>query len=125
MDKAEKSYHALGKVQGGTIFLRPCPSIAYHMIDLLNDDSILQFQGGHAEQDFLDWYFKYSRWSLPVEYNYIAHLLDGDIMLGGGIPKILHYTRQKPFKYDPSAPGHQYLCRKLQRANESRKLQPT
>ena len=64
-DKAGFVYNSLGRLQGGVIFLRPCPAISSHMIDILGKNSNLHFADAHAEQSFFDWYFRYERWSLP------------------------------------------------------------
>ena len=51
----------MGKLQAGVFMLRPCAQTTGHMLQLLAQDSRLRFKHDHAEQDFLDWYFKYSR----------------------------------------------------------------
>ena len=48
-------YSTLGQNQGGVVLLRPCKPIAEHMQRLAAADHLLQFEHGHAEQDFLDW----------------------------------------------------------------------
>ena len=55
----------MGKLQAGVFMLRPCLDTARHMLRLLAQDPRLHFQHDHAEQDFLDWYFKFSRCGLP------------------------------------------------------------
>lgn len=57
-------------------------------------------------------YFKYSRMTLPLRYNAIAHLLvNGTTLPDGSDPIIVHYTWHKPFRRDDSKPGHSLLCR--------------
>ena len=98
--------------QGGVFFIRPCPAVAKHMLDLVSNHPDLRFPYGNAEQEFVSWYFRYSAWLLPLEYNTMTRpSLVGNYTLGGRSPKILHYTSNKPFKgLDLKSPGHQYLC---------------
>ncbi len=103
-------YSALGKIQAGFIFLRPCKGVAQHMLQLAKDDTLLQFQYANAEQDFFDWYFKYTRYTLPIEYNALPDRMIGNVTLGGVTPRVVHHTQYKPFKRIPGAPGHQFLC---------------
>lgn len=105
-------YSAFGKIQAGFIFLRPCKAVARHMLKLVTNDALLQFQYTNAEQDFFDWYFKYTRYSIPIEYNALPDRLDGNLTVGGVRPKVVHHTQIKPFKRIPNAPGHQFLCSK-------------
>ena len=51
----------MGKLQAGVFMLRPCAEVTRHMLQLLAQDPRLHFKQDHAEQDFLDWYFKVSR----------------------------------------------------------------
>ena len=51
----------MGKLQAGVFMLRPCAETTRHMLQLLEHDPRLHFKQDHAEQDFLDWYFKVSR----------------------------------------------------------------
>lgn len=74
-DKTIPVYSSLGSLQGGLIFLRPCLEIADHMVQLLTSNEVLRFSSFHGEQDFFDWYFRYERLALPVQYNSIQHLL--------------------------------------------------
>ena len=100
-DKTLLRHNSLGTMQGGVVLLRPCAAIAHHMVSLLASNSVLQFPEGHAEQSFFDWYFRYERWSLPIEYNAMGHLLQNDSNTRAGLkPIIVHYTRHKPFKVD-------------------------
>lgn len=62
-------------------------------------------------QDFFDWYFKYTGLMLPLEFNALADRLEQNLTPGGSPPKIVHHTMYKPFTKNPSAPGHQFLCR--------------
>lgn len=105
-------YSAFGKIQAGFIFLRPCKAVAQHMLKLVTNDPLLQFQYTNAEQDFFDWYFKYTRYTIPIEYNALPDRLDGNLTVGGAPPKVVHHTQFKPFKRIPGAPGHQFLCSK-------------
>lgn len=98
--------------QGGVFFIRPCPAVAQHMLELLSKYPELQFPFGNAEQEFVSWYFRYSAWLLPLEYNTMTRpSLEGNYTIGGRRPKVLHYTSNKPFTgADLNSPGHQYLC---------------
>jgi hypothetical protein len=80
------------------------------MLQLAKDDTLLQFQYANAEQDFFDWYFKYTRYTLPLEYNALPDRMIGNVTLGGVMPRVVHHTQFKPFKRIPGAPGHQFLC---------------
>ena len=80
------------------------------MLRLASSNELLQFQYTNAEQDYFDWYFKYTRYTLPLEYNALPDRLDGNVTLGGVIPRVVHHTQFKPFKRIPNAPGHQFLC---------------
>lgn len=51
----ERRYSSLGKIQGGVFMLRPCLTMARHMMALATSHAELQFRYAHAEQDFLDW----------------------------------------------------------------------
>lgn len=57
-------FSALGSAQGGAQFLRPCAAVGDHMMKLIADDYMLNFPFHDAEQHFLDWYFKYTRYCL-------------------------------------------------------------
>lgn len=96
-DKFFPGYNALGRQQGGVVLLRPCPAVAKHMMHLVTTNSTLQFSHQHAEQSFLDWYFRFERWTLPIRYNAIAYLLRdaGNMTSGGTKPVIVHYSGDK------------------------------
>jgi Glycosyl transferase family 8 len=102
-DKSRQEYNALGRMQGGVIFLRPCRAVAAHMIQLLTDNPDLHFTRDHAEQSFFDWYFRYDRWTLPVRYNSISFLLEneGNTSRSGLKPVIVHFAGEKPFFPNP------------------------
>ena len=97
-DKDSSTFNALGSQQGGVVFLRPCKNVAKHMISLVKKNTTLQFSQGHAEQSFLDWYFRFDRWTLPLKYNSIGHLLKrhGEVTNAGTKPVIVHYSGAKP-----------------------------
>lgn len=101
-DKNYANYAALGRQQGGVVLLRPCKAVAQHMMQLVSSNSTLQFSHSHAEQSFLDWYFRYDRWNLPIKYNAISHLLKdyGDHTAGGTAPVIVHYSVAKHYSMD-------------------------
>jgi lipopolysaccharide biosynthesis glycosyltransferase len=105
---------SLGSVQSGVLLVRPCPAVAKHMLDLVAMNASLRFECSHAEQNFLDWYFRYERMILPPQYNSISHRLitvtsgagAGEterprLTRGGLRPAIVHYTRGKPFTLNP------------------------
>ena len=103
----------MGSQQGGVVLLRPCVNLARHMMSLVRNYDFLRFSDGHAEQSFQDWYFRYSRWILPIKYNAISHNLDRDgLTRGGNRPIIAHFTNQpKPIQLDPSIREHsRYLA---------------
>lgn len=103
-DKFFPGYNALGRQQGGVVLLRPCPAVAKHMMHLVSTNTTLQFAHHHAEQSFLDWYFRFERWTLPIRYNAINYLLRdaGNMTSGGSKPIIVHYAGDKPMQLDPS-----------------------
>ena len=103
MDKMVSTYSSLGRQQGGVVLLRPCKPVADHMMNLVKTNETLQFATSHAEQSFLDWYFRFDRWSLPIKYNAIATLLkDGGMKTNAGTkPVIIHYSGKKPFELTP------------------------
>ena len=96
-DKFFPGYNALGRQQGGVVLLRPCPNVAKHMMHLVATNTTLQFSHQHAEQSFLDWYFRFERWTLPIRYNAINYLLrdHGNLTSGGTKPVIVHYAGDK------------------------------
>merc|ERR1711871_367554 len=102
-DKGAARFNALGRQQGGVVLLRPCKPVAKHMMHLVSTNTTLQFAPYHAEQSFLDWYFRYDRWTLPIKYNAIGHKLvqKGEFTVGGTKPVIVHYTGVKPLELDP------------------------
>jgi alpha-N-acetylglucosamine transferase len=111
--KAFNRYGSLGKIQAGVIMLRPCAAVARHMRQLAEQDRILQFPYSNAEQDFFDWYFKYTAYTMPLEFNALADRLENNLTIGGAPPRVVHHTMYKPFKRIPGAPGHQFLCRDI------------
>jgi hypothetical protein len=53
----------------------------------------------HSKIYFIYRYFRYDRWSLPIAYNAIGHLLkDNMVTYAGTAPIIVHYTKYKPFR---------------------------
>lgn len=61
-------------------------------------------------QDFLDWYFKYDRMMLPLDYNTVPEVGARHTKTLAGNPlKIVHFTRDKPFFRDPRVPLHSLL----------------
>jgi hypothetical protein len=111
-DKTTAIFNALGRQQGGVVFLRPCKAVATHMMHLVSTNTTLQFTQNHAEQSFLDWYFRFERWTLPIKYNAIGHLLrnHGDTTSSGTKPVIVHYSGAKPMILDPEAHHEQALA---------------
>lgn len=65
----------------------------------------------HHPQDFLDWYFKFDRWLLPIDYNSLQPMTHGNQTLSGATAKIVHFTEEKPFVRSALVPQHRYLCR--------------
>jgi lipopolysaccharide biosynthesis glycosyltransferase len=101
--------------QGGVFFLRPCPAVAAHMLELLARYPKLRFAWGNAEQEFFTWYFRHTAVVLPTEYNTMTYpSLRGNLTTGGVPPRIVHFTSNKPFKGpEAGSAGHQYLCEGL------------
>lgn len=64
-----------------------------------------------STQDFLDWYFKFDRWLLPIEYNSLQPMTMGNQTLSGTVAKIVHFTEEKPFVRSALVPQHRFLCR--------------
>ena len=93
-------------LQGGVLFLRPCPAVSRHMQILLAEHPRLQFSTSNAEQEFFSWYFRHEAMVLPRRYNALPSSLDALVK-----PAIVHYTSRKPFKtfWHPTGP-EQYLC---------------
>lgn len=60
-------------------------------------------------QDFLDWYFKFDRWLLPLEYNSVLPISVGNKTQGGMVAKAIHFTKHKPYVRNPAVPQHWYL----------------
>lgn len=60
-------------------------------------------------QDFLDWYFKFDRWLLPLEYNSVLPIIVGNKTQGGMVAKAIHFTKHKPYVRNPAVPQHWYL----------------
>ena len=112
-------YASLGSLNGGVLFVRPCMALAKHMQQLATSDPKLQFRDGMGEQDYLDWYFKFTRWILPGEYNSLdvtlwTHNEAGHLVTMGGVkPIIVHHGTAKPFddKIEQARPTHRLLCR--------------
>jgi hypothetical protein len=95
-------------LQGGVLFLRPCPAVASHMRMLLDADPVLQFSTSNAEQEFFSWYFRHEAIVLPDRYNMLPSRLDIHNVLS---PAIVHFTSNKPFESYKSAEGpYKYLC---------------
>lgn len=59
-------FSALGQADSTMLMLRPCPKVAKHMQALLQTQPQLQFPNGAGYHDFLDWYFKRTRWVTHV-----------------------------------------------------------
>eukprot|EP00891_Asterochloris_glomerata_P007498 jgi/Astpho2/7498/Aster-x0323 len=112
--KTVHRYSGMGSIQAGVIMLRPCTQLAQHMQDVVAGNKLLQSPYSNAEQDFLNWYFKYTAWLLPLSYNAYADRLEPDMTPGGESPLIVHHTVHKPFpqavKAKTSYPGHRFLC---------------
>lgn len=101
----------LESINGGVLFVRPCPAVMEHMLALLGKRPKLRFTHAAAEQDFLNWYFRYTAHTLPLEYNVMAtESLRGNLTRGGRAPIVVHYNKHKPFNGREDRPGHQFLC---------------
>lgn len=115
--KAPTKSWNLGYNQAGVVFLRPCLPVANHMMHLVAKDPALRFSSGHAEQDFLNWYFSLTRVSLPLEFNGVAHILSNEFRSTGGVPaKVVHHTEHKPFQKRDDIWAHSILCSKTSNA---------
>ncbi|PRW57725.1 glycosyltransferase family 8 [Chlorella sorokiniana] len=100
------------RINGGVFLLRPCAAVEAHMLQLVESHPKLRFVHGTAEQDFFGWYYRYTGTTLPMHWNCQAtQCLDGNLTVGGAVPRIVHYTSQKPMKGpQPGEEGHQFLC---------------
>lgn len=89
-------FTSMGRMQGGMFALRPDALTLQHMVALLDQCPPLRFGRMTAEQDFLDWFFRYERISLPLSFNHMSHMLDArGLTLGGLEPNMIHFTREK------------------------------
>ena len=99
-------------------------------------DSKCAVPQAYAEQSFLDWFFKYTAWHLPMEYNLNFAFLRDNMTVGGAgvlrcpralflvadwttenVPDIaaevsvIHFANSpKPFDAKPGDPEWPYLC---------------
>ena len=97
-------------LQGGVLFLRPCPAVASHMRTLLDANPVLRFSTSNAEQEFFSWYFRHEAIILPDRYNTLPSRLD---VHNGEPPAIVHFTSNKPFASYQTADGpYRFLCTK-------------
>jgi len=97
-------------LQGGVLFLRPCPAVASHMRTLLDANPVLRFSTSNAEQEFFSWYFRHEAIILPDRYNMLPSRLD---VHNGEPPAIVHFTSNKPFASYQTADGpYRFLCTK-------------
>eukprot|EP00879_Flechtneria_rotunda_P013123 GHRR01013706.1.p1 GENE.GHRR01013706.1~~GHRR01013706.1.p1 ORF type:complete len:316 (+),score=43.52 GHRR01013706.1:100-1047(+) len=93
--------------KGGFVFLRPCQAVFQHMLRLATENEELQFQDLHAEQTFIDWYFYYTGYRLPIPYNTNVHkaltsFKGGKLQTpGGAAPIVLHFANIKPWGIQP------------------------
>ena len=65
-------YSSFGTLQGGVLLIQPCRSIFLHMRALLEHTDISAFTKDHAEQTFLDWYWRFDGVRFGYGYNFIA-----------------------------------------------------
>ncbi len=99
-------------LQGGVLFIRPCMAVARHMEALLEENTLLQFRTGNAEQEFFSWYFKSEAIILPMRYNVLTGSLGA---MGDATPAILHFTQHKPFGTFSAAIGpERFLCTEVE-----------
>lgn len=121
LDKTASSFDALGRLQGGVLFLRPCRAIEMHMLQMPTECTYLQYRSEWAEQSFLDWYWKFERLALPPGYNMLVHWVNqqGFALDGSAPPRIIHFTRRKLWseadieRHEGASPWmRDYLCSK-------------
>ena len=97
--------------RGGFIMLRPCASVFQHMMEILHRDASKHFERGHAEQDFLSWYFQNTGYRLPMIYNANRAKLDiNGTTAGGAMPLVVHFADNKPFNITAAHPDWSYMC---------------
>lgn len=113
----------LESINGGVLFLRPCPAVAAHMLTLARDRPKLRFARSTAEQAFLSWYYRYSGWTLPLEYNAMASQslskrANGTLTVGGVPPIIVHFSGASKDVFEGGLGSH-LLCSERQLAQSA------
>ncbi|KAK9816168.1 hypothetical protein WJX74_000229 [Apatococcus lobatus] len=105
-------YSALGQADGTMIMLRPCPAVAKHMQALLQSQPQLHFANQGGYNDFLDWYFKRTRYILPPEWNALpSQLINETMTLGGTQPRMLRLPDHRPWEAGNLPKGAEHLCK--------------
>jgi len=94
----------MGMNQAGLFVMEPCQDVFNDMIMKLDKNETIQFQNSDAEQGFLNYYFQYVRYLLPLEYNFLADRLWNTPLRS--LAKVVHYTSFKPFH--PGGPLFDY-----------------
>ena len=97
---------------GGFVFLRPCKAVLDHMLHLLDTDPELRFTSCLAEQLFLEWYFKFSAFKLPMSYNANFEWLmkTGEKTASGDEALFVHFADKKPFNVGEDSQEAKFLC---------------
>ncbi|PSC73361.1 glycosyltransferase family 8 [Micractinium conductrix] len=95
-------------LNSGLLLVRPCAAMLEHMLQLLRAHAKLRFTYAAAEQEFLNWYFRFTGMMLPVEYNTMTpESLRGNLTLGGRHPVVVRFGEGGAV---PGTSAHQYLC---------------
>eukprot|EP00536_Pseudo-nitzschia_multiseries_P000877 jgi/Psemu1/321816/estExt_fgenesh1_pg.C_110022 len=97
------SFSTFGKIQAGVLLIQPCKQVFLQMRAILENNDITAFTSDHAEQSFLDWYYKFDGVRFGYEYNYIASAassyLSPRLYSANTVrepnPYIVHFTRDK------------------------------
>ena len=101
--------------RGGLIMMRPCMATYHAMMHITEKHEEYQFQDGLSEQGFLNWFFRYSAYSLPLRYNVNLKWLDKNGLEPGGAKAVMvHFAdpehKQQLFHAKPQDSSWQFLC---------------
>ena len=101
--------------QGGLVMMRPCKKTYEAMLQIIAESPQYQFVGSYAEQDFLNWYFRYTAVDLPTRYNLNFRWLDGQgLGPGGAEPVLIHFadppSKERLFNATEADPLWSFLC---------------
>lgn len=98
---------------GGFIMLRPCQSVFEQMLSVVRTDKSKRFTTKLSEQSFLQWYFEFDGFRLPMIYNANFDMLTDDgLTASGAAPLMVHFaeTDSKPYIVVEGDRQWQYMC---------------